>query len=86
MECTSENIWRHAQKRHGRPADTSPVPSGHAYPSPEFDTVVIPAPQHAPLQVTVLIEQKQRMIAGALEVAVVDGALLVPMGAALRAH
>ena len=45
----------------------------------------VAGPQHAPLEITELVEQEQRVVAGAAEVAVVGRALLLPVGRALRA-
>ena len=41
--------------------------------TPELGTVVVATPQHGPLQIAVLVEQKQRMITHALEVILLFG-------------
>jgi hypothetical protein len=53
--------------------------------APVVRAVDVARPQEAALQVAELVEQEQRVIAGAAEVAVPGRALLLPVGRALRA-
>jgi hypothetical protein len=53
--------------------------------APVFGAVGIAGPKEAALQVAELVEQEQRVIAGAAEVAVPDRAFLLAVGRALRA-
>lgn len=57
-----------------------PLDHWQQHPPPEFSTGVVATPQQGPLQVAELVEQKQRMVAEALEVPVVGCALLLSVG------
>jgi hypothetical protein len=54
------------------------------YPPPVLGAGAVAAPQQNPLQVAELVEQEERMVASATEVAVVGAALLVAIGLAHR--
>ena len=59
-----------------------PIPFDHwkQHPPPELGTVVVAAPQHGPLQIAELVEQKQRLVTETCKVAVVGRAPLSPKG------
>ena len=59
---------------------TIPIDYRQEYPPPELRAGVIAASQHRSLQVAILIEQEQRVIAHALEVPVIGRALLTAVG------
>src|SRR5687768_2333129 len=52
--------------------------------APLVGAMHVAAPEHAALEIAELVEQEQRMVAGAAEVAVVGRALLLAVGRALR--
>src|SRR5947208_10626886 len=90
-EALRLQVLVHVRQREGRiaaqqaPEGLATIPRDHRleHLAPPVGTVHVPRPQRASLQVAVLVEHEQRVVAGASEVAVVCGAFLRAVG---RAH